>query len=71
MKPLIVADLDALARRAVESGALENLSLDIHVTPKCHPDSGMKTTRAYEGDNMMLTCAACNLFVCNLKISKE
>lgn len=71
MKPMIVADLDALAREAVRTKSLENLSLDIHLAQKCHPLAGMKTTRAYEGDNMMLTCATCNLFVANIKIATE
>lgn len=71
MKPFTVADLDAQAREAVKAGLMESLALDIHHRPKCHPDAGMKTTRAYEGDNMMLTCASCNLFVMNLKISTE
>lgn len=71
MKPMVVADLDSMARKAIVSGSLENLSMDIHVTPKCHPNSGMKTTRAYEGNTFMLTCSICNLFVCNLKIAEE
>lgn len=71
MKPLIVADLDAMARQAVKAKSLENLSLDIHLAQKCHPEAGMKTTRAYEGDNLMLTCATCNLFVANVKIASE
>lgn len=71
MKPMIVADLDALARTAIKENSLENLSLDIHLAQKCHPTDGMKTTRAYEGDNLMLTCATCNLFVANIKVATE
>lgn len=71
MKTMLVTDLDALARNAVKSGALESLSLDLHLQAKCHPTSGLKNTRAYEGDNMMLTCSTCNLFVANVKIAKE
>lgn len=71
MKALTVEDLDALARDSVKNGRLANLALDLHIDPRCHPGSGMKTTRAYEGDNMMLACSVCNLFVCNLKIAKE
>jgi hypothetical protein len=71
MKALTVEDLDAQARQAVKDGALASLSLDLHLTSKCHPNAGMKNTRAYEGDNMMLTCSECNLFVANLKIAKE
>lgn len=71
MKAMLVTDLDALARRAVETGSLESLSLDLHLQAKCHPNSGLNNTRAYEGDNMMLTCSTCNLFVANVKIAKE
>lgn len=71
MKSLIVSDLDAIARKALVTGSLANLSLDLHVAPLCHPDSAMTNTRAYEGDVMMFSCAACNKFVFNLKIAKE
>lgn len=71
MKTMLVTDLDALARKAVENGDLASLSLDLHLEAKCHPDAGLRNTRAYEGDNMMLTCSTCNLFVANVKIAKE
>lgn len=71
MKPLVVSDLDAMARKAVQAGVLSSLSLDLHLLANCHPEAGLRTTRAYEGENVMLTCATCNLFVCNLKIAKE
>jgi hypothetical protein len=71
MKAMTVEDLDARARQALKYGGLESLSLDLHLTSQCHPTAGLKNTRAYEGDNMMLTCSECNLFVANLKIAKE
>jgi hypothetical protein len=71
MKAMLVTDLDALARIAVKNGILKSLSMNLYLQAKCHPTSGLKNARAYEGDNMMLTCATCNLFVANIKIAKE
>lgn len=71
MKARTVEDLDAFARDAVKAGAVGGLSMDLHFTPKCHPEAGMKNTRAYEGDNLMLTCSVCNLFVVNIKVAKD
>jgi hypothetical protein len=71
MKPLIVDDLDAIARRGLDAGTVPTLSSDLHIVPKCHPDAGLKNTRSYEGENFLLTCSTCNLFVMNLKVAKE
>jgi hypothetical protein len=71
MKAWTVADLDARAREAVKAGTLLNLSQDQNFWPACHPDAGMKASRSYEDDNVMFTCARCNLYVCSLKIAKE
>lgn len=71
MKTMLITDLDALARQALKNGSLESLSLDLHLQARCHPTSGLNNTRAYEGDNMLLTCSTCNLLVANVKIAKE
>lgn len=71
MKPLLTSDLDAMAREAVKSGGLASLSHDQHIAPRCHPASGVKITRAYEGDYLMLSCTSCNRFICNIKIAQE
>jgi len=71
MKAWTVADLDARARAAVKAGTLPSLSVDCNFWPSCHPDAGMKAARSYEDDTVMFTCAACNLYVCSLKIAKE
>lgn len=71
MKAMTVGDLDAMAREAVKAGALSSLSMDIRFGGKCHISSGVIATRIYEGDVIMFTCATCNAFVGNLKVSKE
>lgn len=71
MRNLVVDDLDAMAREGLKVGKIKSLTGDLYVMPACHPSSGVKITRGYEGDVIMLSCMACNKFVCNIKVAKE
>jgi len=71
MRNLVVADLDEMAREGVKSGQFKSLRGSLYVMPGCHPSSGVKITRTYEGNVLMLSCVECNKFVCNIKVAQE
>lgn len=71
MTPRTAQDLDQMSREALKAGRLESLAQPNFIVSVCHPQAGLRITRAYESEVIRLTCGTCEVFVADIKVASE